>query len=139
MPSKSAAGSAAASWLYLPYAEISRALMRAHRNSAAAAAANRALLARLQDVLRRQQDLTMQIADEAFDQERDGAGCTPAELFDHAAAAVREIGEACIEAQLAALQALRQESAAATSAPALDVPCEPVPAARSAPAPLLTR
>lgn len=112
MPSEPVAGSAAANWLFLPYAEISRALMRAHRNSAAAAAANHALLARLQVVLRRQQDLTIQIADEAFQRDCEGGGATAAQLFDHAAAAVREIGEACIEAQLAALQSLREESAA---------------------------
>lgn len=128
MPSEPGAGSAAANWLFLPYAEISRALMRAHRNSAAAAAANHALLARLQVVLRRQQDLTIQIADEAFQRDREGGGPTAAQLFDHAAAAVREIGEACIEAQLQALQALREESSATApvAAPAEAKPAAPL-------------
>lgn len=126
MPSEPIAGSTIANWLFLPYAEISRALMRAHRNSAAAALANQALLARLQLVLRRQQDLTIQIADEAFQRDREGGGATAAQLFDHAAAAVREIGEACIEAQLAALQALREESAASPPAPAAAQPPAPL-------------
>lgn len=91
----------------LPYAEISRALLRAHRNALALTEANRSLSARLRDVMRRQQDLTMQIADQAVEQAKGGTPLSPAAIFDHAAAAVRELGEAYIDAQLAALRELR--------------------------------
>jgi len=109
-------GGAAAGLLMLPYAEISRALLRAHRNAMAMTEANRALAARLQDVLRRQQDLTMQIAEEAVEQAKGGAPMSPAAIFDHAAAAVRELGEAYIDAQLAALRELRDNTPTAGSA-----------------------
>lgn len=110
----------------LPYAEISRALLRAHRNTLALTEANRALSVRLRDVLRRQQDLTMQIADQAVEQARGGAPLTAAAIFDHAAAAVRELGEAYIDAQLAALRELRD---GAPPAPPAALP-EPEPPAK---------
>jgi hypothetical protein len=101
----------------LPYIELSHALMRAHLDVRAMAAANRALTDALRDVLRRQQDLAWELAESTFNSVGLASGATgdqqkPVEVFDRAAAAVRELGEAMIEAQIGALRTLQSETAA---------------------------
>jgi hypothetical protein len=99
----------------LPYLEFSHALMRAHLDVRAMAAANRKLTDAMREVVRRQQDLAWQLAETTLgsvglstsgENEK-----SPGEVFDQAAAAVRELGEAMIEAQLGALRTLQSEAA----------------------------
>ena len=110
-------GSAATPTLTLPYADFSHALIRAHHDAFAMAAANRALADSLRGVLRRQQDLAFELAETALGTTRSGA-VGPAAIFDRAAQAVRELGEAIIDAQLEALRLLQSE---AETKPAADV------------------
>ncbi len=112
----------------LPYTELSKVLIRAHRNAWALTEVNRTLLDSLRGVVRRQQDLAMQITEQAAARARKGEPINPAEMFDRAADAVREIGQACIDAQLCAIRQLEAQagqpaaieppSAAASAVPA---------------------
>lgn len=95
----------------LPFTEFSKVLIRAHRNAWALTEVNRALLDSLRDVVRRQQDLALQITEQASAQARKGEPINPAEMFDRAADAVREIGQACIDAQLCAIRQLEAKAA----------------------------
>lgn len=52
----------------------------------------------------------MQIAEQAQTRARQGESINPAEMFDRAADAVREIGQACIDAQLSAIRQLEAQS-----------------------------
>jgi hypothetical protein len=92
--------------LTLPYADFSHAFIRARHDAYALAAANRMLADSLRTVLRRQQDLAFELAEAAL-----GGGATPAAgaagMFDRAAQAVREVGEAIIDAQIEALRLLQ--------------------------------
>lgn len=94
----------------LPFTEMSKVLIRAHRNAWALTEVNRTLLDSLRSVVRRQQDLAMQIAEQAQTRARQGESINPAEMFDRAADAVREIGQACIDAQLSAIRQLEAQS-----------------------------
>lgn len=94
----------------LPYTELSKVLIRAHRNAWALTEVNRTLLDSLRGVVRRQQDLAMQITEQAAARARQGEPINPAEMFDRAADAVREIGQACIDAQLHAIRQLEAQA-----------------------------
>lgn len=96
--------------LTLPYADFSHALIRAHHDAHAMAAANRVLADALRSVLRRQQDLAFELAEAAIGASGNGALASQAAIFDRAAQAVREVGEAIIEAQLGALRMLQTEA-----------------------------
>lgn len=96
--------------LTLPYADFSHALIRAHHDAHAMAAANRVLADSLRDVLRRQQDLAFELTEAALNASKAGPLSTPAAIFDRAAQAVREVGEAIIDAQIDALRRLQSES-----------------------------
>jgi hypothetical protein len=108
--------SAALPLLTLPYLEFSHALMRAHLDVRAMAAANRKLSDAVREVLRRQQDLAWQLAETTLGtvginpNRGEKSEKSPSEVFDQAAAAVRELGEAMIEAQLGALRTLQSEA-----------------------------
>lgn len=98
----------------LPYLEFSHAMMRAHLDVRAMAAANRKLSDAVREVVRRQQDLAWQLAETTLGSVGINTSKTPekspGEIFDQAAAAVRELGEALIEAQLSALRTLQSET-----------------------------
>ena len=96
--------------LTLPYADFSHALIRAHHDAHAMAAANRVLGDALRSVLRRQQDLAFELAEAAIGASGNGALASQAAIFDRAAQAVREVGEAIIDAQLGALRMLQTEA-----------------------------
>lgn len=125
----------------LPYADFSHAFIRAHHDAYAMAAANRVLADSMRAVLRRQQDLAFELAEAALGVSRGGAGAGgPAAIFDRAAQAVREVGEAMIDAQIEALRMLQNEAEPARPAfafPAMtkaEVPLKsehPAPAASS--------
>lgn len=111
----------------LPYVELVHALVRAHRNARVMTEVNRDLADTLRAVVRRQQDLALELADEAMSSARTGSS-DPAAMFDRAADAVREIGNAFIDAQLSALRRLQAETAAeARPAPAASPPPETAP------------
>jgi hypothetical protein len=101
------------SMMLLPYVEMSRALVRAHHNAKAMIEANRTLSDSLRTILRRQQDLAFEIAEQAMNAAA-GAPTGPGDeretVFHRAAEAVRELGEAMITAQLHALDTLRDKS-----------------------------
>jgi hypothetical protein len=101
------------SMMLLPYVEMSRALVRAHHNARAMIEANRTLGDSLRTILRRQQDLAFEIAEQAMNAAA-GAPAGPGDeresVFHRAAEAVRELGEAMITAQLHALDTLRDKS-----------------------------
>lgn len=101
--------------MMLPYLEVSRALLRAHHNALAMMEANRTLSDSLRSIVRRQQDLAFEIAEAAIGQakgEAKGDASTPENdgVFQRAADAVREIGEAMISAQLNALDTLQAKA-----------------------------
>jgi hypothetical protein len=96
--------------LTLPYADFSHALIRAHHDAHAMATANRLLADSLRDVVRRQQDLAFELAEAALNASNTGPLSAPAAIFDRAAQAVREVGEAIIDAQIEALRLLQSES-----------------------------
>ena len=98
-------GSASVPAMTLPYLEFSHALMRA-ADFRAMTEANRKLTDAVREVLRRQQDLAWELAESAMGR----AEVKPGEVFDRAAAAVRELGEAMIDAQIGALRTLQAES-----------------------------
>lgn len=108
------------SLMTLPYLEVSRALLRAHHNAMAMMAANRTLADSLRAIVRRQQDLAFEIAEQAMAATEFGDGkedgLDRAAVFHRAADAVRELGEAMISAQLNALDTLRDK------ARAIDIP-----------------
>jgi hypothetical protein len=100
--------------LTLPYMEFSHAMMRAHLDVRAMTAANRKLTDAMREVLRRQHDLAWELAETTFNSVGLSSGgaageAKPGEMFDRAAAAVRELGEAVIQAQLSALRTLQSE------------------------------
>jgi hypothetical protein len=94
--------------LTLPYADFSHALVRAHHGAHAMVEANRHLAETLRDVMRRQQDLAFELAEAALG--ASGAVTSPAAIFDRAANAVREVGQAIIDAQIEALRRLQTET-----------------------------
>lgn len=96
--------------LTLPYADFSHALIRAHHDAHALAAANRVLADSLRDVMRRQQDIAFELTEAALSASQAGTLSTPAAIIDRAAQAVREVGEAIIDAQLEALRLLQSEA-----------------------------
>jgi hypothetical protein len=102
--------------LTLPYLEFSHAMMRAHLDIRAMTAANRKLTDALREVVRRQHDLAWELAESTFNTVGLSTGGKtpdkPGEVFDRAAVAVRELGEAVIEAQLGALRTLQSEVSA---------------------------
>jgi hypothetical protein len=100
--------------LTLPYMELSHAMMRAHLDIRAMTAANRKLTDALREVVRRQHDLAWELAETTFNTvglstSGNAADAKAGEVFDRAAAAVRELGEAVIQAQLGALRTLQSE------------------------------
>lgn len=101
------------SMVLLPYLEVSRALLRAHHDALAMMEANRTLADALRAIVRRQQDLAFEIAEQAMARPS-GEARAPDEdratMFQQAAAAVRELGEAMITAQLSALDTLRDRA-----------------------------
>ena len=104
--------------LTLPYIEFSHAMMRAHMDIRAMTAANRKLTDALREVVRRQHDLAWELAESTFNTVGLSTGgatpdSNPGEVFDRAAAAVRELGEAVIQAQLGALRTLQSAVAGA--------------------------
>ncbi|MGE0828055.1 MAG: hypothetical protein AB7O04_01730 [Hyphomonadaceae bacterium] len=116
IPDAGAARAGAAAFT-LPYVEFSHALMRAHLDAHAMTAANRALAAAMRDILRRQMTLALELAESTLQSAAGRPSEAPAgqagDMYDRAAAAVREIGEAVIEAQLTALRTLQIEADAA--------------------------
>jgi hypothetical protein len=107
-----ASASAALPILTLPYMEFSHALMRTV-DVRAMTAANRKLTDAVRQVLRRQQDLAWDLAERTLNSVGLSAGAAesnPGEVFDRAAAAVRELGEALIDAQIGALRTLQSET-----------------------------
>ena len=96
--------------LTLPYADFSHALIRAHHDAHAMAAANRVLADAMRSVLRRQQDLAFELAEAALGVSSKGPIASQAAIFDRAAQAVREVGEAMIDAQIGALKMLQAQS-----------------------------
>jgi hypothetical protein len=109
------------SMLTLPYLEMSRALLRAHHNALAMMEANRTLTDSLRAILRRQQDLAFELAEQvmngsgahsagAASRDEGGAVDRHETVFHRAAEAVRELGEAMIAAQLNALDTLRDRT-----------------------------
>lgn len=105
--------------LTLPYMEFSHAMMRAHLDVRAMTAANRKLTDALREVLRRQHDLAWELAETTFNTVGLSTGAKeakPGEVFDRAAEAVRELGEAVIQAQLGALRTLQSEVSGVDSA-----------------------
>jgi hypothetical protein len=108
-PEGKANGAAAPPPMTLPYADFSHAFIRARHDAYALAAANRMLADSLRSVLRRQQDLAFELAEAALSAPR-GAPGGPAAMFDRAAQAVREVGEAIIDAQIDALRLLQTEA-----------------------------
>lgn len=108
-------GLADANLMMLPYVEFSRAMLRAHHNFHAMMEANRTLADALRDIVRRQQDLALEIAEQAWSGSSAGESEAPANdreaVFKRAAEAVREIGEAVIEAQIEAIATLQGKTA----------------------------
>lgn len=102
--------------MLLPYIEFSRAMLRAHHNFHAMMEANRTLADALRDIVRRQQDLALEIAEQAWsgaDALKSGAPANDRQtMFQRAADAVREIGQAVIDAQLEAIETLQGETEA---------------------------
>jgi hypothetical protein len=103
-------------FMMAPYLEFARILARTQHNAEAMVDANRALADSLRTIMRRQQDLALELADAAFrvapkvpgEKSEDGEPANDREIvFDRAINAVREIGEAVIGAQLSALQRLK--------------------------------
>lgn len=107
------------SMFMLPYLEVSRALLRAHHDALAMMEANRTLADALRVIVRRQQDLAFEIAEQAMARPA-GEARAPhqdrATMFQHAAAAVRELGEAMITAQLSALDTLQDRALGGSAA-----------------------
>jgi hypothetical protein len=103
-------GAESAPLLTLPYADFSHALIRAHHDAFAMAAANRQLADSLRAVVRRQQDLAFELAEAALGASQVEASGEATTIFERAAKAVRELGEAIIDAQLDALRMVQTEA-----------------------------
>ena len=108
-----------------PYRAMSRMLLQTHQNLAAYMAVNRALAEEMQSILRRAQDMTMEMSEKTIrNAERPAAPgahrlAIPApemeELYDFAIHSVRELGGAAVAAQIHSLEALRAHARAAAS------------------------
>jgi len=102
----------------LIYGDISRLLLRVHRNVAAHMEAHKRLMERLQSVLRHEQDMVLELArviDEAAAQatrssneDRPALGTeTMDRIFEHAGKAMQESGKMLTDIQLEALALLQ--------------------------------
>jgi len=100
--------------LTLPYLEFSHALLRSV-DMRTMAQANQKLREAMYEMVRRQQELAWELAQATmrnvgFTAADKPQTAKPGEVFDRAATAVRELGEALIEAQVSALKSLKAEA-----------------------------
>ncbi|HEY2445385.1 MAG TPA: hypothetical protein VGI20_06575 [Rhizomicrobium sp.] len=105
-----------------PYRSVSRMLLHTHQNLAAYVQINRALADEMQHILRRAQDMVMQMSEKGLQRAHESAESgdrnafvsRPAmeEMYDFAIDSVRELGGATVEAHVRSLKALRDQARA---------------------------
>lgn len=100
-----------------PYRSMSRALLQTHQNLSAYIAVNRSLADEMQALLRRAQDMVVEMSDLACRHLSDSAESRGAltsaqmeDMYDFAVASVRELGGAAVAAQIRSLETLRDHA-----------------------------
>jgi hypothetical protein len=100
-----------------PFRTVSKALLRTQRNTAAYLEANRRLIDEMRNMVRKEQDLAVEISESIFKAlsksskaASGGAALDPKEvneMFDRAMTGMRELSEAWVDVQVRSLDAMR--------------------------------
>jgi hypothetical protein len=105
-----------------PYRSLAKALMETQKDASAYLEANRKMINEIRDIVRKEQDLSLQISSQLLEgvMENGRARPDPSEvnaMFDRAIASLRELGEAWMEAQVRSLDAMRRHASSGRRPP----------------------
>lgn len=99
-----------------PYRSFAKALMETQKDASAYLEANRTLMDEIRDIVRKEQDLSLEISSQMLEGvTKNGKGGIPDPsevnaMFDRAIASLRELGEAWMDAQVRSLDAMRHHA-----------------------------
>ena len=108
--------------LMWPYKSLSKALIRTQQDFSTFIEVNRKLADEMREIIRREQDLVMQISEKMLQrigssEDGDGKPVIPAaemeEIYDSAVAGIRELGKAVADAQIRSIESLRDHARSA--------------------------
>jgi hypothetical protein len=109
-----------------PYRSFAKALLATQKDASAYLESNRDLIDEMRDIVRREQDLSLEISQKALEKvvKKGSAGgngmADPQEvnaIFDRAMMGLQELGEAWMNAQMRSLDAMRSHAANALKQP----------------------
>lgn len=113
--------------MWWPYRSLSKALLRTHGNLTAFMTVNRKLADEMREIIRKEQDLVLQISEKMLHRAasaRDDGGVESfnrvgeiEDLYDSAVAGIRELGKAVADAQVRSIESLRAHARSAMSPP----------------------
>lgn len=107
-----------------PYKSLSKALIRTQHDFSTFVEVNRKLADEMREIVRREQDLVMQISEKMLQrfsspEESEGKPMIPAaeieEIYDSAVEGIRELGKAVADAQIRSIESLRSHARNALS------------------------
>jgi hypothetical protein len=110
--------------LLWPYKSLSKALIRTQHDFSIFIEVNRKLADEMREIVRREQDLVMQISEKMLErisstENSEGKPMLPAaeieEIYDSAVAGIRELGKAVADAQIRSIESLRARARSALS------------------------
>lgn len=111
-------------FIWWPYRSFSKALLRTHNNLTAFMEVNRKLADEMRDIIRREQDMVMQMSEKvlrraAMEGNGESKALIPSseieEIYDSAVAGIRELGKAVADAQIRSIETLRAHAKTAMS------------------------
>ncbi len=113
--------------MWWPYRSFSKALLRTHGDIAAFMDVNRKLADEMREIIRKEQDLVLQMSEKML--QRAGTASADGEakafgpsgeieeIYDSAVAGIRELGKAVADAQIRSIETLRTHARNAVSQP----------------------
>ncbi|HTW35759.1 MAG TPA: hypothetical protein VMD53_14165 [Rhizomicrobium sp.] len=114
--------------LWWPYRSFSKALLKTHDNLAAFMDVNRKLADEMRDIVRKEQDLVMQMSEKMLRRAASAKENGEAnifhpsqgmdEIYDSAVTGIRELGKAVADAQIRSIETLRAHARDAAQKPA---------------------
>jgi len=114
--------------MWWPYRSFSKALLRTHDNLAAFMDVNRKLADEMREIVRKEQDLVMQMSEKilqrAASTKDDGEGhifhpsLEMEEIYDSAVSGIRQLGKAVADAQIRSIETLREHARSGSHKPA---------------------
>lgn len=105
--------------LMWPYKSLSKVLIRTQQDFSTFIEVNRKLADEMREIIRREQDLVMQISERMLQrmgspEDGEGKPVIPAaemeEIYDSAVAGIRELGKAVADAQIRSIESLRDHA-----------------------------